>query len=133
MSWLLLGLHVRPHVVAATARLLVMAFTFGSCLAYVISGNLRVKHAVGYGLINLIVAPIGMALFQRAKLPSTALLLLSLTLGVAAMASFAGAELAPALDHLRDRLEGRATFRPLEDGFKLLRYCHTRKLVGVHA
>ena len=30
MSWLMLGLRVRPHVVAATSRFLVMAFTFGT-------------------------------------------------------------------------------------------------------
>lgn len=110
MSWLMLSLRVRPHVVAATSRFLVMSFSFGTFIvsggamfcvwlqlllsavatnthkhtqsrttthrhtqtrtththtpkhtrsltqqAYLISGNLRVNHALVYGAINLIV------------------------------------------------------------------------------
>ena len=97
--------------------------------AYVISGTLRVRHALVYGAVNLIVAPVGMAAFRRAALPSSALLALSLAMGTISMAAFAALELAPALMYLKRRLAGEAALRPLEDGFKLARFCRAHEVL----
>lgn len=96
--------------------------------AYIISGNLRIRHALVYGAVNLIVAPVGMAAFRRAALPSSALLALSLAMGMVSMAAFAALELAPSLVYLRRRLEGGAALRPLEDSFSLARFCRAHDI-----
>lgn len=131
-SWLLLGLGMKPHVVAATSRFLVTTFTFGTFVAYIISGQLRLTYALAYGLINLAAAPVGMALFRRAALPSLALLTLSLAMGAAAMGAFVGAEFAPAVQYQVARLAGAAPTRPIEDGFHLYRFCRGHEVFAPH-
>lgn len=73
-------------------------------------------------------APVGMSLFRRAALPSSAILAVSLAIGVASAAAFAAGELAPALRYLTARLDGGAPLRPLEDGFQMARFCRAHEM-----
>lgn len=123
-SWLLIGMRVKPHVIAATSRFLVMLFTFGSFVAYIISGNLRRNYALIYGAINLLLAPLGMVLFHRARLPSHLLLSISLAMGVIAMGAIAGAEVAPWLQHFVLQRHGVGSDLRIENTFNIGRFCH---------
>ncbi|KAI8465134.1 MAG: hypothetical protein J3K34DRAFT_438042 [Monoraphidium minutum] len=99
-----------------------MTFTFGTFVAYIITGNLRVSYALAYGLINLMVAPLGMSLFRRAALPSHVLLLFSAAMGLAAMGALAAMQLAPWARQFAGVAAGREAPR---DGnmFALARFC----------
>ncbi|GBF89957.1 hypothetical protein Rsub_02661 [Raphidocelis subcapitata] len=130
LAWLLLGLRVKPHVVAATSRFLVTCFLLGSFVAYVIAGNLHLSYALVYGLINLALAPLGTWLFARVAPPSRVLLALSLALGLPAMGVLAATELVPALAHARAMAAGLAAPRPMEDGFVMARFCKAHALQG---
>jgi uncharacterized membrane protein YfcA len=135
LAWLLLGLRVRPHVVAATSRFLVTCFLFGCFVAYIISGTLQLRYALVYGLINLLLAPLGTYLFARAAPPSRWLLLLSVAIGVFSLATLIATELVPGLVHARAVAAGLEDARAGEDGFVMARFCHAHAIQaggGVH-
>jgi hypothetical protein len=78
---MLLALGLKPRVVAGSSRFLVLCFMFGSFVAHIITGNLTPTLALGYGLINLGVAPLGMLLFTKLRVRGHRVILLSLLMG----------------------------------------------------
>jgi hypothetical protein len=92
-------------------------------------GNLRMTYAAAYGIITLILAPVGMGLVRRLAPPSLSILLASLLFGTAAMVTLAVAELAPDIKHARAVAAGAAPFNILEDGFVMARFCQGHALL----
>jgi hypothetical protein len=92
-------------------------------------GNLRFTYAAAYGLVTLILAPVGMAIVRRLAPPSRPILLVSLAFGLSAMAALAAFELVPDLRHARAVAAGAAPFSPQEDGFVMARFCRAHELM----
>lgn len=97
MAYLLLGFGLKPHVVAGTSRFLVLCFFFGCFVAYAILGTYHKKLAMAYGLLNLGLAPLGMLVFNRLRLRSQHLLLVSFVMGFVGMAAVFVYQLIPLL------------------------------------
>lgn len=102
MAVLLLRFGLKPHVVAGTSRFLVLCFFFGCFVAYAITGTYQKKLALAYGLLNLGLAPLGMLIFNRLRIRSQHLLLVSLLMGVIGMITVLIYQLVPLLAHAAD-------------------------------
>lgn len=133
MAYLLLGFGLKPHVVAGTSRFLVLCFFFGCFVAYAILGTYHKKLAMAYGLLNLGLAPLGMLIFNRLRLRSQHLLLISLVMGCVGMGAVFVYQLIPLLanaagagHHIVDHIEyGPVRASVVDSGnyFDISRFC----------
>lgn len=120
---LLLLLKLKPHVVAGTSRVLLSAFTLGTAVAFAVSGNLQVSYGLVFGLGNLILAPLGLLIFKKLRLPTFAVLGLSLAMGVIAVVALTLRRLAPELSLVAAALRGHVVLPP-DERFTMSRFCH---------
>jgi uncharacterized membrane protein YfcA len=120
---LLLLLRLKPHVVAGTSRVLLSAFTLGTAVAYAVSGNLQTTYGLVFGLLNLAVAPLGLLLFRRLRLPTFAVLGLSLAMGALAAAVLLARRLVPELALVAAASRGHVVLPP-DERFTMARFCH---------
>lgn len=121
-AYCVLALGIRPHVAAASSRFVLTAFTFGMFVAYTIAGNLRISYALAYGVVNLLCAPLGVLLFQKAHIRGLHVMLISLYLGLLGMCVLTAAQLAPSLRRLIKERSGAVPWDE-QDRFDLARYC----------
>jgi len=119
---LLLLLRLKPHVVAGTSRVLLSAFTLGTAAAYAVSGNLQITYGLVFGLMNLVLAPLGLLAFRRLRLPTHVVLLLSLAMGAFGLLAVAGRRLVPELHLVVAAMGGRVTL-PADERFDMSRFC----------
>jgi hypothetical protein len=135
MAYLLLGFGLKPHVVAGTSRFLVLCFFFGCFVAYAILGTYHRKLAMAYGLLNLGLAPLGMLVFNRLRMRSRHLLLVSFVMGFVGMAAVFVYQLIPLLANaagtghqLPDHVEYgpvRASVTDAGNTFDISRFCES--------
>jgi uncharacterized membrane protein YfcA len=120
---LLLLLKLKPHVVAGTSRVLLSAFTLGTAVAFAVSGNLQVSYGLVFGLGNLVLAPLGLLIFKKLRLPTFAVLGLSLMMGAISVVVLTLRRLAPELSLVAAALKGHVILPP-DERFTMSRFCH---------
>eukprot|EP00877_Chromochloris_zofingiensis_P001373 jgi/Chrzof1/11236/Cz05g28310.t1 len=118
-AWLMLKMGMKPHVVAGSSRCMVMFCMFGVFIAYIISGNLQLSYALAYGALNLVIAPVGLLLFRKLRLPSIHLVMISAAMAVAGLVVIVVCLLGPALRHV-----ATVGVTDFEDAFSIARFCH---------
>ena len=98
------------------------AGALGTAAAYAVSGNLQVTYGLVFGLINLVLAPVGLLLFRRLRLPTHGVLLLSLAMGVVGLVALAAWRLLPEMHLVAAAIKGRVLLPP-DERFAMSRFC----------
>jgi uncharacterized membrane protein YfcA len=137
MAHLLLWLGLRPHIVSGTSRFLVLNFSVGTFVAYIIAGNLTFQLAAAFALLNVGLAPLGMVLSRAVRMPAMLPLLLSLAMGVSGLIIVTIMQVVPLLayrigtsERLPDRLARHAGILSSVEGtgnyFDPARFCSAK-------
>lgn len=142
MAHMLLALGVKPEVVAGTSRFLVLCFTFGSFVAHIISGGLEPTLATAFGLLNLVIAPLGMFLVTRIQPRGLYVIGFSLFMGLTGLFVVTVWQLIPLMaalayasktgDHLHAPIHIghgagiQGSLIGMQNTFDLNRFCHSK-------